>query len=97
MKGPQQEEVEEGKASQVVDSDEVPSSSPAKGIVVGSAKGDVDMEGGLQHLGGYTVSQRAVTNIGNFSEMVGTIPYSISDNHAFIPCIHLLIYPQQQS
>jgi hypothetical protein len=37
----------------------------------------------------------AVANIGDIPEMVGTIPYSHSDNHAFIHCIHLLFYPQQ--
>ena len=44
------------KAPQMID--EVPSSSPAKGIVVGGAEGDSDMEGGLQHMDGDTVSQR---------------------------------------
>jgi hypothetical protein len=37
--------------------DEVPS-SPAKGIVVGGAEGDSDMEGGSQHFDRDTVCQR---------------------------------------
>jgi hypothetical protein len=77
----------------VVD-DEAPSSSAAKDIVVGGADGDVDMEGGSQHFGEDMVSQKAVMEIGDISKMVGTIPHSISANHTFIRCIHLLIYPQ---